>query len=586
MEPWELRFQAPRHTLPAWAKQDPDRCVFVADLTGTSEVHVWDRRLAGQPPRQVTDRPNGTLHCAIESSGRYVWWFADTEGDEFGVWMRQPFEGGVDQPVSTELKPAWQAGLAIGMDGYALVGRSTEDEGTSVHLLDALGRARTIYQHLEPAYAVDLARDLSLALIEHSESGNARNPGVRVLRPDGETVLDLYSPDHGYSAVGFAPVVNDQRLLVLHETTGRWEPLLIDLRTRSHHPIDLGLPGDLDVSWCQDGLSLLVHHQYHGRSELYDYRLSDGALTALDIPSGTVAHVRTRPGGVTWYLWSSAAKAPMFRATDGAPGPRIPGPAAPDSVGVADLWVDGPAGRIHSLLSRPPGANAPHPAIFLLHGGPEDHDRDEFDPETAAWVDHGFAVLRVNYRGSTGYGKAWRDALHGDVGLIELADITAVRKWAVEQRLIDPRRLVLAGSSWGGYLTLLGLGREPDDWAVGLADAPIADYPTAYRDTMEDVRAMDRALFGGTPDSVSARYRQSSPLTYAAAVRAPVLITAGHNDPRCPMSQIDNYVNRLGELGKPHLIHRLQAGHESAVTEDRTSIFQMQLSYVHRHLPG
>ena len=106
-------------------------------------------------------------------------------------------------------------------------------------------------------------------------------------------------------------------------------------------------------------------------------------------------------------------------------------------------------------------------------------------------------------------------------------------------------RLVLTGGSWGGYLTLLGLGTQPEAWALGLAAVPVADYVTAYHDEMEALKAMDRTLLGGTPEEVPERFEASSPLTYVDAVRAPVYISAGVNDPRCPIRQIDNYVDRL-----------------------------------------
>lgn len=166
-------------------------------------------------------------------------------------------------------------------------------------------------------------------------------------------------------------------------------------------------------------------------------------------------------------------------------------------------------------------------------------------------MDHGYAVIRVNYRGSTGYGREWTDALKHRVGLIELEDIAAVRDWAVSSGLADPARLVLAGGSWGGYLTLLGLGTQPQAWALGLAAVPVADYVTAYHDEMEALKAMDRTLLGGTPEEVPERFTASSPLTYVDAVKAPVYISAGVNDPRCPIRQVENYVDRLAERGRP-----------------------------------
>jgi dipeptidyl aminopeptidase/acylaminoacyl peptidase len=199
-------------------------------------------------------------------------------------------------------------------------------------------------------------------------------------------------------------------------------------------------------------------------------------------------------------------------------------------------------------------------------------------------VDHGFAVAMVNYRGSTGYGRAWRDALEGNPGLTELEDLAAVRDHLVGAGIADSRRLVLAGGSWGGYLTLLGLGRQPELWSLGLALVPVADYVAAFEDEMEPLKAYDRALFGGTPAERPEFYRERSPITYADRLRVPALITAGRNDPRCPLRQIEIYVARLRDLNKPHHVYEYDAGHGSMVVDEQIRQMELQLTFCHDHL--
>jgi dipeptidyl aminopeptidase/acylaminoacyl peptidase len=256
----------------------------------------------------------------------------------------------------------------------------------------------------------------------------------------------------------------------------------------------------------------------------------------------------------------------------------------PRSVEVTDIWVEGPGGQVHALLQRPPG-EGPFPMVFDVHGGPTWHDSDAFAAQPAAWVDHGFAVVRVNYRGSTGYGREWTDALKHRVGLIELEDIAAVREWTVETGLADPERMVLTGGSWGGYLTLLGMGVQPDLWTLGIAAVPVADYVAAYEDEMEALKAMDRTLLGGAPEEIPERWAASSPISYVDRVRAPVYISAGMNDPRCPIRQIDNYVQRLKDRGAPHEVYRYDAGHGSLVVEERIKQLGLEIDFALRHLP-
>ncbi|MEU8570718.1 prolyl oligopeptidase family serine peptidase [Streptomyces pathocidini] len=585
---WEKRFRAPRVGLPDWAEHAPDRSLFVSNATGTYELYAWDRATGEQ--RQATDRPNGTTDGVVSPDGAWIWWFGDTDGDEFGVWMRQPFEGGPDGPAAPGLEPSYPAGLALGRDGTAVVGRSTDEEGSTVHVARPGEPPVEIYRHRESAGVGDLSRDGSLIAVEHTEHGDAMHSALRVVRLDGTAVAELDDTkggtvELGLSCWGFSPVEGDNRMLVGHQRGGRWEPMVWDPLTGEETALTLDLPGDIGADWYPDGSALLIDHSHQARSELWRYEPGSGALVRLETPAGTVSGASARPDGSVEFLWSSAALPPVVRSTTGRAVLEAPGMKAPGSVPVTDAWVEGPGGRVHALVQKP-GGEGPFPTVFDIHGGPTWHDSDAFAAGPAAWIDHGFAVVRVNYRGSTGYGRAWTDALKHRVGLIELEDIAAVRDWAVSSGLADPARLVLAGGSWGGYLTLLGLGTQPEAWALGLAAVPVADYVTAYHDEMEALKAMDRTLLGGTPEEVPERFEASSPLTYVDEVRAPVYISAGVNDPRCPIRQVENYVRRLAERGAPHEVYRYDAGHGSLVVEERIKQVRKEIEFARRHLPA
>src|SRR4051812_6110840 len=135
---WELRFRAARVSLPEWAQDAPHRCLYGSNATGTFELYAWDR--ATGTHRQVTDRPNGTSDGALPPEGDDIWWFDDTDGDEYGVWRRQPFDGGKtggalaagarDVEAATGLGPAYSAGLALGREELAVIGRADDDYGT------------------------------------------------------------------------------------------------------------------------------------------------------------------------------------------------------------------------------------------------------------------------------------------------------------------------------------------------------------------------------------------------------------------------------------------------------------------------
>ncbi|MGN6332257.1 MAG: prolyl oligopeptidase family serine peptidase [Motilibacteraceae bacterium] len=595
---WERRYRAARVSLPDWAEDAPDRCVYVSNATGTFEVHAWDR--AAGTHRQVTERPNGTMDAAIDPAGERIWWFDDTDGDEYGVWRVQPFDGpaggadraGTDPEAVPGLPRAYSAGLALGRGGLAVVGLSDDDYGTRIVLARPGAEPVTVYQHEENAGVGDLSQDGTLLAIVHSEHGDSRHPAVRVLRtadasPAEATAADLWDGEgKGLEVLGFEPVDGSTWLLLQHERRGRGELLLWDVASGEQRELALDLPGEVSAEWYPDRRALLVEHEHGARSDLFRYDVDAGTLTPLGTPTGVVARGTARPGGEVWFSWSSSASPRVVLSTAGDVVLTAPGPTAPESVPAQDVTAQGPGGTIHALLSRPATGAAPYATVFLVHGGPTHHDSDEFAPDVAAWVDAGYAVVRVNYRGSTGYGSAWRDALEARVGHVELEDVAAVRAALVEEGVVDAGRTILAGASWGGFLTLLGLGTQPDLWALGVAGVPVADYVAAYEDEMEGLKAFDRSLFGGSPEEVPERYADSSPLTYVDAVRAPVLVLAGENDPRCPIRQIDNYLARLRERGAAHEVYRYQAGHGSAVVGERVRQQRAELDFALRHLPA
>jgi dipeptidyl aminopeptidase/acylaminoacyl peptidase len=588
---WRARFTAPRVTLPSWAEDAPDRNLYLSNSSGVWEIYAWDR--ATDTHRKVTDRPNGTSHGTVSPDGETVWWFADNDGDEFGVWVSEPFAGrpidSAAEPAVSGVVPGYPAGLEVGRDVTA-VGASTDD-GTTIWLSRKGAPAEVVYANEHDGGVASLSKDETLLAIAHSEHGDNRHPALRVLAVDsGEAVAEKWDGEgKGLDAVSFSPVSGDSRLLVLHERRGREELLIWDVAADTETEIVIDLPGEFVADWYRDGSALLVVHTYEARNTMHRYDLATGELSTLDIPHGTVGSAGVRPDGTVEYSWSSAAQPTVVRALHTNGTERVllepAGHKAPGSDELTDVFVETEGGRVHALVARPAGApQGPLPTVFLLHGGPHAADEDRFSAYRALWLDAGFAVVHVNYRGSTGYGSAWRDAIEGRPGLTELADVAAVHDWAIREGLTDPAKSVVNGASWGGYLTLLAMGTQPERWAAGIAGVPVADYFAAYEDEMEPLRAFDRALFGGSPEELPDLYRECSPLTYVDAVRAPVLVLAGENDPRCPIRQIDNYLDRLAERGAKYEVYRYDAGHGSLVVAETIRQSAAEVSFALRAL--
>ena len=583
---WKRRFRATTVMFPTWSRERPERLLYLSNAGGKFEVYAWDQQTGDR--RQVTDRAEGTgyrVSSRLDPRGDWIWWFDDEKGNELGRGVREPWQDGPRETIAPQLAPAYSGRIAIHSGGpaigqrFAVIARSRSDEGTSVYVVADGQTPRRIYAHEQSAFIDGLSRDGALVALFHSEHGDSRNRVLRILDTDGKCVAELsHGAGHGLSpSGGWSPVAGDARYLGVHDREDLERPLIFDAKTGASREITLDLPGETFADWYPDARSLLIGHDHRGRTELYRYDLASSALGRLATEPGTISTARVRPDGEVWYMLDRSAEPAAVRKVGG--GVVLAGSDAPAGVAYRDDDVDG----VHVFVAEPPG-RGPHPTLFLIHGGPEAADRDSYSPTVQAWVDHGFAVVCLNYRGSSGYGKAWRDAIVGRPGLTELEDIAKVHDWAVATKLADPKRSVLSGGSWGGYLTLLGLGTQPERWALGIGIVPIGDYISAYEDEMEPLKKYDAALFGGTPAEVPERYRVANPITYIDRVRVPMLLLVGQNDPRCPSRSVDVYRERLVTLGKPFEEYRYDAGHGSLVVGERIKQVAMEIAFVAKNL--
>jgi dipeptidyl aminopeptidase/acylaminoacyl peptidase len=242
--------------------------------------------------------------------------------------------------------------------------------------------------------------------------------------------------------------------------------------------------------------------------------------------------------------------------------------------------------HVHGFYVTPNDVDAPFPAVMFVHGGPTALDMDRWQPEVQAYVDAGFAVGLVNYRGSTGYGSEWRDVLIGNIGGPELEDVNAGFRDLVGRGIADPSRAVIAGYSWGGYVTLLELGKHPDLWACGVAGVPVGDYEHGYDQLSPLLQAYDRALLGGaTPAECPELMRDRNPINFADNVRAPVFFLIGRNDSRCPFDQAMRYVDKLAERRHPHELHVFPTGHSPFDIDERVRQVRLILDFLARSIP-
>ena len=584
---WKLRYTATELGFPAWSNVSPDRIALVTNRGGASQV--WTHDLADGTWRQVTDDPVGIEAVHVAPDGRVVWW-VDATGDERGHWVAAPFEGGEPQPFVTGVPDGWSMGISM-IGPRVAVGLATDDD-YRVYVADGDAAAVEVYRHDNPAGVGaewpeglgGLSSDGALLCIRHSEDGDILHHALRVLdAASGTAIADLADPGHTLNPIVWSPVGHT---LAFVSELGEFErPGLWDVDGGGRRDLALqDLPGAVfPVTWHGDGSALLVRHEHEGTAELLTVDVASGAHQMVADPHGDIDAAAMRPDGAIWIQASDAVHPPTIVDTQGTVVLANPDPPAPDGTPLRPLWFENPHGQpIHAFVGVPPG-DGPFPTVMSVHGGPEWNERDRFDVEAQAFIDAGYAVVLVNYRGSTGYGIAFREALIGNPCLPETEDVLAGLDRVIADGIADPERVYWSGWSWGGCLACLNAGLHPERWRAIFAGIPAGDFVAAHWASAPPLQAWDDAMYGGSPNEVPDMYRERDPMTYADRVEAPVLIIAGENDSRCPVEGIDPWVDAVRAQGGDVRVHLYPAGHHANKAEDQVRHMEMVLDFFAEH---
>jgi dipeptidyl aminopeptidase/acylaminoacyl peptidase len=587
MRKWEQRLRTPISFFPDWSAQAPDRCVYASNESGVWQVHAWN--VATGARRRVTDNPVGITEGLSTFDGDGVLWFEDVTGDEAGQWLVQPFGGGETRPFLDGVPHGWGGGLTQA-PGIVVAGISDRD-GFAVHVSLDGGAARELHRSQEYVQVGNrgLSADGTLLCLEHAEHGDLIHPALRVVDPrSGETIGEQEDRGMSLYASCWSPVPGDARLAIEHERAGETRPAIWDLSTGERHDLRIELEGEISVEdWWPDGSALLLKQLSVGQHRLFRFTLASGEVEPLGPASGMVWTARVRPDGNVWLLHEQGDRPRRLIDQDGREVLPLPQDSCPPSRAYESWHFENPQGqRVHGFLVTPDSSGGPFPVLMFVHGGPTALDMDRWQPEVQAYVDAGFIVGLVNYRGSVGYGREWRDSLLGDIGGPDLEDVVAGFRDLVARGLGDPDRAVVGGHSWGGYITLLALGKHPDLWTCGIAGVPVGDYAAGYEDLSPLLQAYDRALLGGAPSEVPELMRDRSPINFADDVRAPVLFVIGKNDSRCPYRQAMLYVDKLAARGHPHEVYVFETGHGAFDVDERVRQLERILAFLEQNVPA
>jgi dipeptidyl aminopeptidase/acylaminoacyl peptidase len=233
---------------------------------------------------------------------------------------------------------------------------------------------------------------------------------------------------------------------------------------------------------------------------------------------------------------------------------------------------------IHGYLTLPPNREPRGlPLIVNPHGGPWARDSWGFNGEVQFLASRGYAVLQINFRGSTGYGRRWLEAGYGQWGLAMQDDITDGVHWAIDQGIADPRRIAIYGASYGGYATMAGLAFTPELYRCGINYVGVTDIELLLRtipDSWESMRAQLDVMTGNAKKDRE-RLRATSPLLHADKIRAPVFFAYGEMDDRVDLKHATKLAAQLRKHGVPvEWITRSDEGHGYRHWKNKVMLYQ------------
>jgi dipeptidyl aminopeptidase/acylaminoacyl peptidase len=589
-EPWKQRYRAPAVAISRIASLDPTKGILADNRSGALQWYAWD--VPSNALEQITDTPGGhSSFLTISPDGQWVYYLDDKQGNEIGHYVRMPIGGGNLQDITPDLPFYSSFGFSISRSGNRIGFMAVYENGFHVYCINvekdgALSNLRKLYSSPRLLLGLLLSHDGDLLTVMSTE--RTGKPQFSLLTFDtltGEKISELWDgEENSLEMMVPSPLRGDPRLLATTTQTGIETLLIWNPRTGERMDLSFeNVTGSVRAfDWSPDGNYILFRTLNSAVQQLYLYNLFTGETIPWRYSDGiNFGPYFTPQGDEIFSHWQNSTQPTRLIALSPRTGEIVrtvisAGEAPPGHEWKSITFPSSDGQIIQGWLGIPDG-NGPFPTVIETHGGPTAVQGNNFSPGAQAWLDHGFAYLTINYRGSTTFGREFEQKIWGQPGHWEIEDLVAARHWLVQQSIAQADSILLTGWSYGGYLTLLGLGKAPELWAGGMAGIAIADWVMSYEDSAETMRGYQLSLFGGAPEEKPEQYRRSSPITFAEKVQAPVLIIQGRNDTRTPARPVEAYEAKMRSLGKDIEVYWYDTGHAGSFTSVEEGIRHQEL---------
>lgn len=548
-----------------------DRLSFLTDITGVAEV--WSVPIemdAATPawPEQLTfrgERVSGVAYSPVEPVMLVA---ADTGGSELDQFYTLSQDGAEFRALTEQAKVMYRAGL-WSPDGQRIVYASNERDPRYFDIYErelASGAIRLLWQQDSTNFPAACSPDGRQVIISRSYSNvftqlfllDLASGEARALTPDtADGPSQFINPCWAADGSGLYVLSNRGRdflnLAWLDLATDELTYLRDDRWDADH------------LSLTRDGryLALTLNEEGYSRLELFNVAQGWSAhigLTTPDLPKGVIVDLAWSRDGQRLAFTRLSAGAPMdiwvwdlaqeklWQATRSSLG------GIPRASFVEPALVHYPTfdqREIPAFLFLPRDQSARNlPVVVHVHGGPEGQARPIFNPVIQYLVAHGYAVLTPNVRGSSGYGYTYMSLDDVRKRMDSVADLRHAALWLRESGLADPRRIVVMGGSYGGFMVLSAITTYPDLWAAAVDIVGIANFVTFLENTHPWRRKLRECEYGSLENDRDF-LTEISPIRRVNEISAPLFVIHGANDPRVPIGEAEQIVTALRQRQVP-----------------------------------
>ncbi|MBV9342483.1 MAG: S9 family peptidase [Acidobacteria bacterium] len=588
----------------AWSP-DGREVVFTTDMSG--RLNLWKVKSSGGWPLQLTQSDERQFGATWSPDGKWIVYQQDNGGNEMWDLYAVPSGGGnavnlTNTPEIREEHPLWSHDGKI----LALSYKPKESPVYDIALLDWQTKKvrkltneesknrtwsaaawsaddQTIFatrgeisgQSEADVYAIDVAAGKQENLTPHQ--GKILY-AASSLSPDGKTLLLTSNAKNGFDNIAFLDV-STKKLTWVTETMwqagagnfspdgraftytidedGRNDAYLASSSTMKGEKI--GLPSGLNyfsgnpTPFSPGGDRLLAIHTSSSKpGDVWIYNLADRQPSQLTFSA--IASLQTTP--------LPSAQLVHYKTFDG-------------KTISAFLWVP-------FNLQR----DGTNPALVLPHGGPTGQVLDAWNPQVAALVSRGYIAIAPNVRGSSGYGIDFQRANYKDLGGGDLEDEVYAAKFLEATGYVNPQKIGITGGSYGGYMTMMALGKRPNVWAAGVEQFGIINWFSMLQHEDALLKEYEKSLLGD-PEKDRKVYEADSPITYIHNVKAPLLVLQGDNDPRVPKEEAEQVVDLLKQDHKTVDSHYYaNEGHGFSKRENRIDAIERTVAWFDKYLKG